>query len=48
MKNVLKNNGLSIVFFLLFILSIVGQAISGLKQHNQEMQYEGGQQLAMG
>ncbi|MDQ3844857.1 MAG: hypothetical protein M3342_12705 [Bacteroidota bacterium] len=43
----LKNNGLSLVFFILFLLSIIGQAITGLKQHNQEMQDEGGQQLTM-
>ena len=36
------------VFFILFIITIVGQAITGLKQHNQEMQDEGGQQLDMG
>lgn len=43
----LKNNSLSIVFFILFIISIVGQAVTGLKQHNQEMQDEGGVQLSM-
>ena len=43
-----KNNSLSIVFLLLFIITIIGQAITGLKQHNQEMQNEGGQQLNMG
>ena len=47
MKKVLKNNGLSIVFFLLFIFSLVGQIISGLKQHNQEMLEEGGKVLTM-
>ena len=44
----LKNNSLSLVFFILFIITIVGQAITGLKEHNQEMQDEGGQQLDMG
>ena len=43
----LKNNSLSLVFFILFIITIVGQAITGLKEHNQEMQDEGGQQLDM-
>jgi hypothetical protein len=43
----LRNNGLSIVFSLLFLFSLVGQAITGLKQHNQEMQDEGGQQIGM-
>ena len=48
MKKVFRNNGLSIVFFLLFLISILGQAITGLKQHNEEMLEEGGQQLHMG
>jgi hypothetical protein len=48
MNKVLINNGLSIVFFLLFLISILGQAITGLKQHNEEMLEEGGQQLHMG
>jgi hypothetical protein len=47
MKKVLKENSLSIVFFLLFVFTIVGQAITGLKEHNQEMQDEGGQILTM-
>lgn len=47
MKKFLKNNSLSIVFFLLFIFSIVGQAITGLKEHNSEMRDEGGQVLTM-
>ncbi len=46
-KNVFKNNSLSIVFFLLFIFSLVGQVITGLKEHNQQMQDEGGQVLDM-
>ena len=48
MKKVFRNNGLSIVFFLLFLISILGQAVTGLKQHNEEMLEEGGQQLHMG
>jgi hypothetical protein len=48
MKKFLKDNSLSIVFFLLFVFTIIGQAITGLKEHNQEMQDEGGQQLSMG
>jgi hypothetical protein len=47
MKNFLKNNGLSIVFFLLFLITIVGQAITGLKEHNEEMIEEGGQPVTM-
>jgi hypothetical protein len=44
----LKNNSLSIVFFILFIITLCGQAITGLKEHNHEMQDEGGQQLSIG
>ena len=44
----LKNNSLSIVFFVLFLIALGGQAVTGLKEHNQEMQEEGGQQLNMG
>jgi hypothetical protein len=47
MKKFLKDNGLSIVFFLLFVVTIIGQVVTGLKEHNQEMQDEGGQQLSM-
>jgi glycerol uptake facilitator-like aquaporin len=48
MKKLLKNNSLSLVFFILFLLSLGGQAVTGLKQHNHEIQEEGGQQLNMG
>ena len=47
MKQFFRNNSLSIVFFLLFIFSIVGQAVTGLKEYNQEMQEDGGQTLSM-
>jgi hypothetical protein len=47
MKAFFKNNSLSIVFFLLFLLSLVGQSITGLKQHNEEMIEKGGQILSM-
>ena len=43
----LRNNGLSIVFLLFFIISIVGQAITGQIQHNNEMEEKGGKQLSM-
>jgi hypothetical protein len=48
MKKLLRYNGLSLVFFVLFVISLIGQMITGLKQHNQEMSEEGGQQLSMG
>ena len=47
MKKFFKDNSLSIVFFLLFVVTIIGQVVTGLKEHNQEMQDEGGQQLSM-
>jgi len=47
MKNVFKNNSLSIVFFVLFLISIVGQAITGLSEHNEEMKEKGGAQVDM-
>ena len=43
----LKNNSLSLVFLLLFILSMMGQIATGLKEHNQQMQDEGGQQVGL-
>lgn len=47
MKNVLKKNSLSIVFFILFLIAIVGQAITGLNEHNEEMKEKGGAQVDM-
>src|SRR5687768_7396380 len=46
MKKFLKNNSLSLVFFILFLLSLAGQIVTGVKQHNSEMQDEGGKQLS--
>lgn len=42
-----RNNGLSIVLFLLFLVSIVGQVITGLKEHNQQVQDDGGQAVGL-
>jgi amino acid transporter len=36
MKNFIRNNGLSIVFFLLFVLSIIGQICFGFAEYNKE------------
>ena len=47
MKKVLRNNGLSIVFFILFVLSLLGQVFTGLQQHNQEMEEKGGSQSSL-
>jgi putative Ca2+/H+ antiporter (TMEM165/GDT1 family) len=48
MKKFLRNNSLSLVFFIFFIITLIGQAITGLKEHNEEMQNEGGQMFNMG
>jgi len=37
MKKVFRNNGLSIVFFILFLFSLIGQMVTGLKEHNKGM-----------
>ncbi len=42
---ILKNNGLSIAFFLLFAISLIGQIATGLKEHNSEIAEKSGQQL---
>jgi hypothetical protein len=47
MKKFFRNNGLSIAFFVLFLLTLFGQAITGLKEYNQEMLEEGGRQLSL-
>lgn len=36
MKRFIKNNSLSLVFFLLFLLSLAGQSFTGLKEYNKE------------
>src|SRR5688572_28541738 len=47
MKKFFRNNGLSIVFFLMFVISLIGQAITGLKEHNQETVEMGGHAIGM-
>ena len=41
----LRENSLSLIFFLLFILSLGGQAYTGWKEYNEEMMHEKGQTL---
>ena len=41
MRKILRENGLSIVLGLLFLLSLVGQAVAGMQAHNQEQQEHG-------
>ena len=45
MKRFFRNNGLSIVFALLFIFSLVGQALTGFNEHNQQLQEDGAPQI---
>lgn len=47
MKHFLKNNGLSLVFFVLFMFTLAGQVFTGLKQHNEEIVTKGGEALHM-
>jgi hypothetical protein len=47
MKTVLRNNGLSVTFFILFLFSLVGQVFSGLAEHNEKMQQDGEQQVGL-
>jgi hypothetical protein len=41
MKTFLRNNGLSICFLILFIVSMAGQIIFGFKEHNKELLEDG-------
>lgn len=47
MKQFFKNNGLSIVFFLFFVIAIFLQAYNGWKEYNQQMMEEGQQQISI-
>jgi hypothetical protein len=47
MRNFLKNNSLSLIFFVLFLLTLLGQALTGLREHNHEMIKEGGRPVSM-
>jgi hypothetical protein len=47
MKKFFRNNGLSVVMFLLFLISLTGQIIAGLKEYNKDMEEKGGKQIAI-
>jgi hypothetical protein len=47
MSKVLRNNGLSIVFLILFIITLGAQAFTGFKEHNKEREEEGMETLSM-
>ena len=49
MKRFLRENGLSLVLFALFLLTfILGQTLSGLRQYNEEQAEHGGEQVGLG
>ena len=48
MKNFFKNNGLSIVFILLFLISLLGQVFTGWNEHNKILIEEGETAQALG
>ncbi|MDF2191283.1 DUF6766 family protein [Paraflavitalea sp. CAU 1676] len=41
MIKALRNNGLSITFLFLFLLALIGQFFTGLKEHNKELAEDG-------
>ena len=47
MKAFLKNNSLSLVFFALFLLSVVGQSFTGLNEYNKHREEDGQQAVNM-
>jgi hypothetical protein len=47
MKKFFKNNGLSIVLLVLFLLSILGQIFTGYVEHNEEVKEDGGAAIAL-
>ncbi|MBE8725991.1 DUF6766 family protein [Flavobacterium hungaricum] len=47
MKNFLRNNGLSICFFLLFVISFAGQVLFGFVEHNKDLLEDGASQISL-
>ena len=47
MKHYFRNNGLSLVLLLLFVLFWVGQALTGFREHNGEQREHGEPQVGM-
>jgi len=48
MKKFFKHNSLSIVFFALFIITLIGQSVTGMKEYNKELKDEGDQPVSYG
>jgi hypothetical protein len=47
MKQFIKNNSLSIVFVLLFFISLAGQVVTGFHEYNKTMAEEGGSMISL-
>jgi hypothetical protein len=47
MKKFFRNNGLSIVFLVLFFISMVGQVVTGFKEHNNELEENGAASITL-
>src|SRR6188472_3121880 len=47
MKRFLRNNGLSLVFLLLFVIALIGQFFSGYIENNKEREERGGTSLSV-
>jgi hypothetical protein len=46
MRKLIRNNSLSLVFILLFIVSLAGQFLTGFAEHNKEREEEGQSRLS--
>lgn len=47
MKKFIKNNSLSIVFFLFFVIAFIGQIIFGFEEYNKELLENGGSEILL-
>ncbi len=47
MKTFLRDNGLSIAFLVLFLMSLGGQIVTGHKEHNEEVVEQGGKPIEL-
>src|SRR4051812_43038520 len=47
MKKFLKNNGLSLVLAIIFLICWIAQIITGFKEHNKQLKEFGGSQLSI-
>lgn len=48
MKKWIRNNSLSLVFVILFMLALIGQIFTGFKEHNKELEQDGQPAVGMG